>query len=102
MKKTKYSAQFCVVGGGLAGLCASISAARKGIKTVLMHDRSVLGGNSSSEIRMWICGARGQDNRETGIIEEIMLENFYQNPSHKYAIWDSVLYEKAMLEPNLK
>ncbi|MDY3928738.1 MAG: FAD-dependent oxidoreductase [Clostridia bacterium] len=102
MKKIEYSAQFCVVGGGLAGLCAAISAARHGVKTVLMHDRSVLGGNASSEIRMWVCGAHGEDNRETGIIEEIQLENFYQNPAHKYSIWDSVLYEKAILEPNLK
>lgn len=102
MKMIKHDVDFCVVGGGLAGLCAAVSAARNGVKTVLMHDRSVLGGNSSSEIRMWICGAHGKDNRETGIIEELMLENFYQNPAHKYAIWDSVLYEKAMCEPNLK
>ena len=102
MRNIEYSAQFCVVGGGLSGLCAAVSAARHGIKTVLIHDRSVLGGNSSSEIRMWVCGAHGEDNRETGIIEEIQLENFYQNPAHKYSIWDSVLYEKAILEPNLK
>lgn len=102
MKNIEYSADFCVVGGGLAGLCAAVSAARHGVKTVLMHDRSVLGGNSSSEIRMWVCGAHGKDNRETGIIEEIQLENFYRNPSHKFSIWDSVLYEKAILEPNLK
>ena len=50
---------------------------------------------------MWVCGAHGKDNRETGIIEEIFLENFYQNPSHKYPIWDSVLYEKAKAEENL-
>lgn len=42
----------CVVGGGLAGLCAAIAAAREGIRVVLMHERSVLGGNASSEIRM--------------------------------------------------
>ncbi len=68
---------------------------------ILVQDRPVLGGNASSEIRMWVCGAHGKDNRETGIIEEIMLENFYQNPSCKYALWDSVLYEKAMLEKNI-
>lgn len=50
---------------------------------------------------MWICGAHGKDNREGGIIEEIFLENFYQNPSLKYSLWDSVLYEKAKAEGNL-
>lgn len=101
LKTIEYSTEFCVVGGGIAGLCAAIAAARHGAKTVLVHDRPVLGGNASSEIRMWICGARGQDNRETGIVEELMLENFYQNAGLKYTLWDSVLYEKAMLEPNL-
>lgn len=101
MKTINYQTDLCVVGGGMAGLCASIAAARNGIKVILMHDRPVLGGNASSEIRMWICGAHGDNNRETGIIEEIMLENFYQNTGLKYSIWDSVLYEKAMLEPNL-
>ena len=100
MRKVEYNAQFCVVGGGLSGLCAAISAARHGIKTVLMQDRPVLGGNASSEIRMWVCGAQGY--RATGIIEELELENFYQNPAHKFPIWDSVLYEKAILEPNIK
>ena len=51
MKKIKYSVDFCVVGGGLTGLCAAVSAARNGVKTVLMHDRSVLGGNAPSEIK---------------------------------------------------
>ena len=83
----------CVVGGGMAGLCCAIAAARHGIRVVLMHDRPVLGGNASSEIRMWIGGCHGKDNRESGIIEEIFLENFYQNPGLKYPLWDSVLYE---------
>lgn len=101
MRLLRYDTQICVVGGGLAGLCAAIAAARRGSRVVLVQDRPVLGGNSSSEIRMWVCGAHGKDNRETGIIEEIMLENFYQNPGLKYPLWDSVLYEKAKAEPNL-
>lgn len=101
MRQISYKTDLCVVGGGLAGLCCAIAAARNGIKVILVHDRPVLGGNASSEIRMWVCGAHGKDNRETGIIEEIFLENFYQNPSHKYPIWDSVLYEKAKAEENL-
>ena len=42
----------CVVGGGLAGVCTAISAARHGIDVVLMQERPVLGGNCSSEIRI--------------------------------------------------
>ncbi len=99
--KKEIDAQFCVVGGGMAGVCAAIAAARHGVKTVLMQDRPVLGGNASSEIRMWICGAHGENNRETGIIEEIELENFYRNTGLKYTVWDSVVYEKVMAEPNI-
>ena len=101
IKTITHKTQLCVVGGGMSGICCAISAARHGIKVVLVQDRSVLGGNASSEIRMWIGGAHGKDNRETGIIEEIFLENFYQNKSLKYAIWDSVLYEKVKAEENI-
>ena len=41
-----------VVGGGVAGICAAISSARLGLKTALIHDRPVLGGNNSSEVRV--------------------------------------------------
>ena len=101
MRHLTHEADFCVVGGGLAGLCAAIAAARHGAKTVLMHDRPVLGGNCSSEIRMWICGAHGTGNKETGLLEEIQLANLVRNPTMNYSVWDSALYEKAMAEPNL-
>lgn len=101
MRNLQHNTDLCVIGGGMSGLCCAIAAARHNIKVVLIHDRSVLGGNASSEIRMWIGGCHGKDNREGGIIEEIMLENFYQNPSLKYPLWDSVLYEKAMAESNV-
>ena len=101
MRTVEYKTDLCVIGGGMSGLCCAISAARKGIKVVLIHDRAVLGGNASSEIRMWIGGCHGKDNREGGIIEEILLENFYQNPSLKYPLWDSVLYQKAVEEENI-
>ncbi len=42
-----------VTGGGLAGTCAAISAARNGLKVALVQDRPVLGGNASSEVRVW-------------------------------------------------
>lgn len=96
-----HSCDFCVVGGGMAGLCAAIAAARKGLRVVLMHERPVLGGNASSEIRMWICGAGGRDNRETGILEELALENLRINPQKKFALWDAVLYGAAKAQKNL-
>ncbi len=42
-----------VAGGGLAGTCAAINAARGGLKVALIQDRPVLGGNASSEVRVW-------------------------------------------------
>ena len=96
-----HECDLCVVGGGLAGMCAAISAARHGLKVVIMHDRPLFGGNASGEIRMWVCGAHGENNRETGIIEEICLENLYRNPYRTWPIWDSVLYGAVMNEKNI-
>lgn len=97
-----YNVDLCVVGGGLAGICAAIAAARGGARVALMHERPVLGGNASSEVRMWICGASGHNNRETGILEEINLENLYRNPYKNYSVWDSVLYGAVRNEPAIK
>ena len=96
-----HTADLCVVGGGLSGLCAAVAAARHGLKVALMHDRPMLGGNASSEIRMWVCGAQGRDNRETGLLEEIMMENQYRNPDKNYYIWDGILYGLAKREENI-
>lgn len=101
LKRKHIDCDLCVVGGGMSGLAAAVAAAREGIKVVLMHERPVLGGNASSEIRMWICGAHGKDNRETGILEEIALENLYRNPTKSYALWDTVLYETVKKEENI-
>lgn len=96
---------FIVVGGGMSGLCAAIAAARGGAKTALVHDRPVLGGNASSEMRMHICGAdyhmSRPNARETGILEEILLEHKHRNPNNSYPIFDSVLWEKARFQENL-
>ena len=99
----KHSVDFCVVGGGLAGVCAAVAAARSGAKVAIMQDRPMYGGNCSSEIRMWICGATrfADDTRETGIVEEIDLENCYRNPYKNYSIWDSVLYQVVRFEKNI-
>ena len=49
-----------VVGGGIAGTCATLSAARLGLTVALVQDRPVLGGNNSSEVRVWLQGARNK------------------------------------------
>lgn len=99
--RKQHTADICVIGGGMAGLIASIAAARHGASVVLMQDRPVLGGNASSEIRMHIRGALKKEDRETGILQEIELENIYRNPTMNYAVWDSVLYEKVIQEENI-
>jgi len=42
-----------VVGGGIVGTSAAVTAARLGLKVALVQDRPVLGGNASSEVRVW-------------------------------------------------
>ncbi len=101
MRYVNHRVDLCVVGGGLAGMCAALAAARHGAKVFLMQDRPVLGGNASSEIRMWVCGAHGVNHRETGIIEEMELDNIRQNPYKNYALWDTLLYSKMRAEPNI-
>ena len=98
-----HETELCVVGGGLGGMLTALAAARHGVKVVLMQDRPVLGGNASSEIRMHVCGAgtRVRNLQETGMMEEIMLENMRRNPTRNYTIWDSILYEKVRFEPNI-
>ena len=95
------TADVCVIGGGMSGICAAVATARHGAKVVLMQDRPVLGGNASSEIRMWMRGAPDADNRETGILSEIELTNIWRNPTMNWSLWDSVLYEAVTAEPNI-
>jgi len=103
--REEHTCDFCVVGGGMAGVTAALAAARHGASVVLMHDRPVLGGNASSEIRVHICGADRSGGiphmRETGILEELRLENLKRNPGRIFSIWDTILYEKLTFEENI-
>jgi hypothetical protein len=107
LKTLEHEADLAVVGGGLAGTCAAITAARLGLKVVLLQDRPVLGGNASSEVRLWILGATthmGSNNRfarEGGVVNEIVLDNFYNNPDSNALIFDAILLEKVAAEPNI-
>lgn len=94
----------CIIGGGMSGIAAAVTASRLGLKVVLVQDRNVLGGNASSEIRMWIRGAglHFPTYREGGIIEELALDNMHYNPNLNYSVWDGVLYNKVVSEKNIK
>jgi hypothetical protein len=101
--------EFVVVGGGLAGISAAIAAARGGIHTALVQDRPVLGGNSSSEVRVPPvgCALRTPWGLETGIIHEIKLEDRWRNhgrfwPGYTNSIWDLVLYEWVTRESEIE
>ncbi len=63
-----------VIGGGYSGMGTAISAARMGLKVALIQDRPVLGGNGSSEIRVWAMGGtrRGLYPNLGEIVEEFM------------------------------
>ncbi|GGI44773.1 hypothetical protein GCM10008018_08770 [Paenibacillus marchantiophytorum] len=101
--------QVVVCGGGLAGFCAAVAAARQGARTVLIHDRPVFGGNASSEIRVTPHGAAAFHAyaRETGIISEITIEERARN--HETigengkinSVSDMVMYDMAVRTPNL-
>jgi len=97
--------EILVAGGGVAGVCAAIAAARNGAKVILVQNRSRLGGNSSSEIRMHICGANNPQQtrlwRETGIIEELKLTDAVTNPQRSFEMWDLLLYNKVVSEENI-
>ncbi|TNJ42399.1 FAD-dependent oxidoreductase [Tamlana fucoidanivorans] len=93
-----------VIGGGAAGICAAVAAARNGSKTVLVQDRPVLGGNASSEMRVHLNGVnniKGKAERETGIIEEILLHNRFENEQESFPVFDHVMYDFVVREPNL-
>lgn len=104
----KLTADLVVIGGGLSGVCCAITAARQGISVVLLQDRPVLGGNSSSEVRLWVLGATshmGNNNRwarEGGVIDELLLENTFRNPEGNPLIFDTILLEKILEEKSIQ
>ncbi|MHA4812388.1 FAD-dependent oxidoreductase [Flavitalea flava] len=102
-----HEADLVVVGGGLAGVCCAITAARENIRVILVQDRPVLGGNSSSEVRLWVLGATshmGNNNRwarEGGVIDELLVENTYRNPEGNPVVFDMILLDKVSAESNI-
>lgn len=103
MRLVELETDFVVAGGGLSGVCAAIAAARHGARVVLIQDRSRLGGNSSSEVRMHVMGANSRHPgwREGGILEELRLADAVGNPQRSWELWDLLLYDKVVSEPNI-
>jgi FAD dependent oxidoreductase len=107
LQTEELSGDLAIIGGGLAGVCAAITAARAGVKVVLIQDRPVLGGNASSEVRLWVLGATshmGNNNRwarEGGVTDELLVENTFRNSEGNPLIFDTILLEKVVSEPNI-
>lgn len=107
IRRIRLEADIVIVGGGLTGVCCALTAARRGTKVILVQDRPVLGGNASSEVRLWALGATshmGNNNRwsrEGGAINEIMTENVYRNKEGNPVIFDTVLIDIVKNEPNI-
>lgn len=109
MKTLDCSFDVVVCGGGLAGFCAAVAAARHGATVALVHDRPVLGGNASSEIRVTVHGAAQFHAyaRETGILSELLIEERARNHEEinengwTNSVFDQVLYDLARRTPGL-
>ncbi|MDR6736220.1 FAD-dependent oxidoreductase [Sphingobacterium sp. 2149] len=108
LKHIQYDSDLIVTGGGMSGICTAITAARQGLNVILIQDRPVLGGNASSEVRLWMLGATshmGNNNRwsrEGGVIDEILVENTYRNPQGNPIILDMILMDKVNQEKNIR
>ena len=102
IRHIEMDAPIVVCGGGLSGVCAAVAAARHGSKVILIQDRPMLGGNTSSEMRMGIVGVKEDQCQEAGIIEELQCRNFFYNPLQRYPLWDDVIYSTVVEEPNIK
>ncbi|MBD2867229.1 FAD-dependent oxidoreductase [Paenibacillus arenilitoris] len=106
MRNETIQTDITVVGGGLAGVNAAVAAARLGRTVALVQNRPVLGGNSSSEVRVWVCGATAHGThryaRETGIMGEMFVENQFRNPEGNPYFWDNVVLETVLAEKNIQ
>ncbi len=108
MKTMQYD--LTVIGAGVAGITAALAAARNGLKVALVNDRSVLGGNGSSEIGVPISGSCHFNHnaaiyaKEGGIVEEIRLRKsryLGEGGWFSESCWDAVYFDLVYSEPNI-
>lgn len=110
-KKTaeEHTFDVVVVGGGVAGVCAAVAAAREGVQVAIVQDRPVYGGNSSSEIRVVPYGSSNASAwaGETGIAHEVILRDRAHNHEHFFdhgmmnSLYDLTLAETVRNESTL-
>jgi hypothetical protein len=91
-----------VIGGGYSGMGAALASARMGLKVALVQDRPVLGGNGSSEIRVWAMGLirRGKYPRIGEIIEEFC-DHAKKSPGTYEEFGDAKKEQVVRAEPNI-
>jgi hypothetical protein len=87
-----------VVGGGIAGCAASIAAAEQGMKVALIHDRPVLGGNASSEIRVHTEGITWKSDRILSMLNTV----WWPNGSPDAALDDKKRHDNIERYENIK
>ena len=111
VQMTEYRCDLLVAGAGIAGMCAAVAAARKGLDVILINDRSVLGGNASSEIGIGISGSSHHGlnpaiyAKESGLVEEIRLMKLKYNETQGYgegALSDAVFFDFIYNEKNIR
>lgn len=99
-----------VIGAGIAGMCAAVTAARHNMTVLLVNDRSVLGGNASSEVGVEISGAchHGLNPavyaKETGVVDELRQLRFFRNRDGGYrkaALDDAAFFDFIYREKNI-
>ncbi|HSG73182.1 MAG TPA: FAD-dependent oxidoreductase, partial [Planctomycetaceae bacterium] len=91
-----------VIGGGYSGMGAALSGARMGCKVALIQDRPVLGGNGSSEVRVWAMGLirRGKYPRVGEIVEEFA-DKATKSPGTKEEFGDDLKEKIVRAEKNI-
>ena len=100
--RTKGPYDLVVIGGGYAGMGAALSGARMGCRVALLQDRGVLGGNGSSEVRVWAKGniRRGKFPRIGEIIEEFA-DKATKSPGTYEEFGDDLKEKTVLAEPNI-
>lgn len=103
-------ADLTVIGGGIAGMTAALTAARHGLHVALLEWRDVLGGNNSSEYRVHLNGAANVNAsfyaREAGVVDELKLSIFHHNSRYNfkedYDLTDMAFFALIREEKNIE